>query len=172
MLLLITFVFVALFSSVQSTNLALVFKANNSTCSAACSTSGTKETQDSTDSQDIQQLINATQNNIQAINDIVVSLSHIRNTTTSNAGAINDILLLVEEIFQLLNNGSSILPVPISCQEIKTNRPSGVYLLVTPSGDTNYVYCYMGELCGTGGGWTRLAYLNMSDSTVNCPYWI
>ena len=27
----------------------------------------------------------------------------------------------------------------------------------------------MGELCGTGGGWTRLAYLNMSDSTQNCP---
>ena len=172
MLLLITFVFVALFSSVQSTNLALVFKANNSTCSAACSTCDTKETQDSTDSQDIQQLINATQNNTQVINDIVVSLSHIRNTTTSNAGAINDILVLVEEIFQLLNNGSSILPVPTSCQEIKDkqpNSPSGVYLLVTPSGDTNYVYCYMGELCGTEGGWTRLAYLNMSDSTVNCP---
>ena len=27
----------------------------------------------------------------------------------------------------------------------------------------------LGELCGTEGGWTRLAYLDMSDSTVNCP---
>ena len=27
----------------------------------------------------------------------------------------------------------------------------------------------MEELCGSGGGWTRLAYLDMSDSTVNCP---
>ena len=27
----------------------------------------------------------------------------------------------------------------------------------------------MGELCGSGGGWTRLAYLDMSDATVNCP---
>ena len=27
----------------------------------------------------------------------------------------------------------------------------------------------MGELCGTEGEWTRLAYLNMSDSTENCP---
>ena len=25
------------------------------------------------------------------------------------------------------------------------------------------------ELCGSGGGWTRLAYLDMSDSTQNCP---
>ena len=92
MLLLIVF-FAALFSSVQSTNLGLVFKANNSTCSAACSTCDNKETQDSTDSQDIQQLINATQNNTQAINDIVVSLSHISNTTTSNTGAINNIII-------------------------------------------------------------------------------
>ena len=101
--------FVVLFSSVQSTNLALVFKANNSTCSAACSTCDNKETQDSTVSQDIQQLINVTQNNTQAINDIVVSFSHIRNT----------ILLLVEKILQL-QNGSSISPNPIatSCQEI------------------------------------------------------
>ena len=27
----------------------------------------------------------------------------------------------------------------------------------------------MEELCGSGGGWTRLAYLDMTDSTVNCP---
>uniref|UniRef100_A0A1X7TQN5 Uncharacterized protein n=1 Tax=Amphimedon queenslandica TaxID=400682 RepID=A0A1X7TQN5_AMPQE len=25
------------------------------------------------------------------------------------------------------------------------------------------------EPCGSGGGWTRLAYLNMSDATQNCP---
>ena len=27
----------------------------------------------------------------------------------------------------------------------------------------------MEELCGSGGGWTRLAYLDMTDSTENCP---
>ena len=27
----------------------------------------------------------------------------------------------------------------------------------------------MDELCGSGGGWTRLAYLDMSDATQNCP---
>ena len=162
---------VALFSGVQSTNLALVFKANNSTCSAACSICDIKETQDSTDSQDIQQLINVTQNNTQVINDIVASLSHIKNTTTSNTGTINDILLLVEEILKVQNR-PSISPIPTSCQEIKNKQPnsvSGVYLLATPSGETNYVYCHMGELCGTEGGWARLAYLNMSDTTQNCP---
>lgn len=27
----------------------------------------------------------------------------------------------------------------------------------------------MEELCGSGGGWMRLAYLDMSDSTEMCP---
>uniref|UniRef100_A0A1X7SQN7 Fibrinogen C-terminal domain-containing protein n=1 Tax=Amphimedon queenslandica TaxID=400682 RepID=A0A1X7SQN7_AMPQE len=27
----------------------------------------------------------------------------------------------------------------------------------------------MGTLCGSGGAWTRLAYLDMSDATQNCP---
>ena len=27
----------------------------------------------------------------------------------------------------------------------------------------------MGQLCGSGGGWTRLAYLDMSDATQSCP---
>ena len=173
MLLLIVSISVALFSTAQGTNLALTFNANNSTCSVACSTCDYKETQDNTNisSQDIQQLINTTLTNTQSINDIVVSLSHISNTTTSNTGAINNILLLVEEILQL-QNGSSISPIPTSCQEIKNKQPnsaSGVYLLVTPSGDSNYVYCHMGELCGTERGWARLAYLDMSDSTENCP---
>ena len=53
---------------------------------------------------------------------------------------------------------------PVSCKDIKTvlpNSPTGYYHV--------NIYCNMGELCGTGGGWTRLAYLDMSDSTVNCP---
>ena len=175
MLLSIVSISVALFSTAQSTNLALTFDANNSTCTAACATCDNKETQDNTDifSQDIQQLINTTLNNTQSINhvlqkldNIVISLSHIKNATTSNAGAINDVLLLVEDILQI-QNGSSFSSLPTSCQEIKSkqpNSPSGAYLLATSSGKTNYVYCHMGELCGTEGGWTRLAYLDMSDS--------
>ena len=62
-------------------------------------------------------------------------------------------------------------PLPTSCEEIQTKWPgsiSGYYHIVNKNGPT-YVYCHMGELCGTEGGWTRLAYLNMSDSTESCP---
>ena len=106
---------------------------------------------------------------------LIASLSHIKDTTTTNAGAINDILLLVEGLLIRLHNdssSSSFSPLPISCQEIKNkqpNSPSGVYLLATANDGTKYVYCNMEELCGSGGGWTRLAYLDMTDSTENCP---
>ena len=30
-------------------------------------------------------------------------------------------------------------------------------------------YCDFGILCGSAGAWTRLAYLDMSDATQNCP---
>ena len=59
-------------------------------------------------------------------------------------------------------------PVPVTtCEEIKKNWPcsaSGYYMI-----KGQRVYCNMEELCGSGGGWTRLAYLNMSESTENCP---
>uniref|UniRef100_A0A1X7TN91 Fibrinogen C-terminal domain-containing protein n=1 Tax=Amphimedon queenslandica TaxID=400682 RepID=A0A1X7TN91_AMPQE len=81
-------------------------------------------------------------------------------------------LLLVEDLLMIHNettSGSS--PLPTSCQEVKNkqpNSPSGMYLLETANGTIN-TYCNMEELCGSGGGWTRLAYLDMTDSTVNCP---
>ena len=38
-------------------------------------------------------------------------------------------------------------------------------------GTRQSIYCDMEgqELCGSRGGWTRLAYLDMSDDTQNCP---
>ena len=60
---------------------------------------------------------------------------------------------------------------PISCNDIKKywpDSPSKNYTIVSKEG-TMYIYCNMEELqCGSGG-WTRLAYLNMSNSTENCP---
>ena len=58
-----------------------------------------------------------------------------------------------------------------SCKEIKKywpNTSSKNYNIVY-EGETKNVYCNMEELCGSGGGWTRLAYLDMTDSTHNCP---
>ena len=139
---------------------------NYATCSASCSNDSHNDTL-------LLELLNTTKSNAQAIDGIIRTLFLMKNTTTSNAGAINDILLLVEDLLMLHNEtspGSS--PLPTSCQEVKNkqpNSPSGMYLLETANNGTINTYCNMEELCGSGGGWTRLAYLDMSDSTVKCP---
>ena len=170
---------------ISSSNLALTFDAANNTCTAACTTCSDTSNTDTniynTDELLLNEILNTTRNNDQDIQEIkqkmdgiISSLSHIKETATSNAGAINDILLLVEDLILLHNDSStsSFSPIPTtSCQEIKNkqpNSPSGVYLLETNNG-TKYVYCNMEELCGSEGGWTRLAYLDMSDATENCP---
>ena len=177
-------VIACLLQFIQCSNLALTFDANNSVCTASCSTCSDSNTTliSGANHNDtlLLELLNATRSNEQAIKEtreaidgIIRSLSIIKNTTTSNAGAINDILLLVEDLLMLHNEtspGSS--PLPTSCQEVKKkqlNSPSGMYLLETANNGTINTYCNMEELCGSGGGWTRLAYLDMSDSTVNCP---
>ena len=171
---------------ISSSNLALTFDATNSTCTATCTTcsdnSNTDTNQYNTEDGLIGELLNTTRSKDQDIQEIkqkmdgiISSLSHIKETATSNAGAINDILLLVEDLIMLHNDSSSssFSPIPTSCEEIKNkqpNSPSGVYLLETATNGTQYVYCNMEELCGSGGGWTRLAYLDMTDSTENCPF--
>ena len=62
--------------------------------------------------------------------------------------------------------------IPSSCQDIKDNWPnsgSGYYNIATMNGKTQAVYCQMEGLCNTTGAWTRIAYLDMSDPTQNCP---
>ena len=166
---------------IEGNNLALTFDANNSVCTASCTTCSSDTTPSLTGYNHtfIMELLNVTMSNGQAtketkeaVDGIIRSLSLIKDTITTNAGAINDILLLVEDLVALHNDSSSSFsPLPTSCEEIKNkqpNSPSGVYLLATGN-ETTQVYCNMEELCGSGGGWTRLAYLDMSDATQNCP---
>ena len=116
----------------------------------------------------LNRVVEAVSSSVIKLNSIIGSLSNIQDTSTSTAGVVDAILIVVQELLQLHNISS---PLPTSCKQIiyeKPNSPSGMYLLVTVNG-TITTYCDMGELCGLGGGWTRLAFLDMNDSTVNCP---
>ena len=46
-----------------------------------------------------------------------------------------------------------------------------IIIIVDNGGTRQSIYCDMEEpeLCGSRGGWTKLAYLNMSNDTQNCP---
>uniref|UniRef100_A0A1X7VMY6 Fibrinogen C-terminal domain-containing protein n=1 Tax=Amphimedon queenslandica TaxID=400682 RepID=A0A1X7VMY6_AMPQE len=108
--------------------------------------------------------------NSDSFSGILNTLSNIQDTSSFIAGVVDDILIVVQELL-VAHNISSLLPT--SCKQIKDKNPispSGIYILATANGTSlYYTYCNMEELCGSGGGWTRLAYLDMSDSTVNCP---
>ena len=95
-----------------------------------------------------------------------VTTSCTRDTVTASLAqslhGIADALLANSQ-----QSSCSCQPVPATaCEEIKKNWPSSASGYYTIKGQR--VYCNMEELCGSGG-WTRLAYLNMSESTENCP---
>ena len=119
----------------------------------------------------INKILEITGNSASKLINIVNTLSNLQDTSTSTAGVVDDILLIAQELLVLHNDSTAL---PTSCKEIKERQPlspSGVYLLApaTTGGATYTTYCNMGTLCGSGGGWTRLAYLDMSDATQNCP---
>ena len=113
-------------------------------------------------------ILQITRDSAEKLSNIVNTLSNLQDTSTSTAGVVDDILLIAQELLILHNNSTAL---HTSCKEIKERQPlspSGVYLLANNNA-TYTAYCNMDELCGSGEGWTRLAYLDMSDATQNCP---
>ena len=74
-----------------------------------------------------------------------------------------------------LSSANSILSLHVSassCEEVRILIPSGAsgyYTITTANGTNQEVYCLFDTVCGSDGPWTRLAYLNMSDPTQQCP---
>ena len=114
------------------------------------------------------QILQTTRDSAQKLINIVNTLSNLQDTSTSTAGVADDILLIAQELLVLHNESTAL---PTSCEQVQEqqpNSPSGYYILAGPTG-TFSTYCNMGTLCGSEGGWARLAYLDMTDATQNCP---
>ena len=62
---------------------------------------------------------------------------------------------------------------PRNCSEIlccNSSASSGYYQIQAASGSAVLVYCDMeGTHCGEEGGWMRVAYLNLTDPSSQCP---
>ena len=73
------------------------------------------------------------------------------------------------------SNGQSQNNSAASCKHIYrcslSTAPSGYYWITTSNGTSIRMYCAMNLThCGnTTGGWTRVAYINMTDPTETCP---
>ena len=99
------------------------------------------------------------------LTNIIGTLSDLNVTSTSTAEVADDISQIVQE----LQNATSVRnPIRLlSCKDIKAvlpNSPTGVYHV-----NSRTTYCNMDTLCGSGGGWTRIGYLDMTQPTHSCP---
>ena len=114
------------------------------------------------------QLLESASNSTNRLSNIISSLANLQALGISTSSVVDDILLIVEDLLEL-QNGSIIFNSirPVSCKDIKAvlpNSPTGYYHV-----NSRTIYCNMDTLCGSGGGWTRIGYLNMKDATQNCP---
>ena len=111
--------------------------------------------------------LESAENSLQKLINIIGTLSNFKNTTISTAAVIDDLLLIVEKLSKQQNTSDLFNSItPVSCKDIKSTlprSPTGYYYV-----NGRNIYCNMGELCGSGGGWTRLAYWDMNDSTESC----
>ena len=57
----------------------------------------------------------------------------------------------------------------VSCAALPPSFPSGYYWVGTSNGSAVRVYCDMTRSCGVTGGWRRVAELDMTNSSHQCP---
>ena len=95
---------------------------------------------------------------------------------TSLAGTAQDIRTLIRgNIICPATTGTQTNPAA-SCSSISTNcpdKPSGNYWVRSSSGSAVQVYCDLERVCGCSGdstgGWARIAYLDTTDTSQQCP---
>ena len=97
----------------------------------------------------------------QKLINIVNTLSNLQNASISTAGVANNIRLVLQRF--VLESESVTSRKQLKSQY--PNSPTGYYAL----GSAYTAYSNMDELCGSGEGWTRLAYLDLTDATQNGP---
>ena len=105
----------------------------------------------------INQLVVKDMENRQAIHNLTAILT---SSILENKQALHNLKQVVQESHQIS-----------SCNEIKTAQPgstSGNYNILSSNGTLHQVYCYMEEVCGSSG-WMRVAHLNMTDPSEQCP---
>jgi hypothetical protein len=116
----------------------------------------------------VDQLLVDYQTTSRVLYDVASTVSDIKRTGSSTDGTVDDILLAIESILDLQNKSTVLNSIQtVSCKNIKSiypNSPTGVYHV-----NNRDIYCDMDQLCGSGGGWTRVGYFDMTDATHSCP---
>ena len=89
----------------------------------------------------------------------------------NNEEWLHNLTSSVQENRQAIHNLTQNSHLFHLCSEIKTARPgsaSGNYTILDSTETVRQVYCHMEEVCGSSG-WMRVAHLNMTDPSEQCP---
>ena len=109
---------------------------------------------------------------LQQLNHSLSSLSEkVEEIATSNLSALREQIQQNTLLIKSFNDSgfSMLLPAP-SCAVLPPSSPSGYYWVRNSNGSAVRVYCDMTRSCGgVTGGWMRVAELNMTDSSQQCP---
>ena len=108
----------------------------------------------------------AQSNNIQQLNtSIDTQLSTLQNQTQQLS---NSNTMLQQQLDTALLAGQLSIYLAASCAALPPSSPSGYYWVSTFNGSPTLVYCTMS--CGTlTGGWMRVGFLDMTNSSQQCP---
>ena len=79
--------------------------------------------------------------------------------------------LIRSTVIPTLRGGQTQATPAASCSALPTSCSSGYYWIRSSNGTAVQVYCDMNRVCGCNstGGWTRVANLNMSNPSEQCP---
>ena len=104
---------------------------------------------------------------------VIIKLDEVENRLNKTLDKLTTDMTTIKHILNITDSTTyPSSPLVHSCEEIKANwpdSPSDYYIIADSNGHARHVYCHMEELCDSKGGWMRVAYLNMSDSTEECP---
>ena len=99
--------------------------------------------------------------------------SEIRSLSSEIDRVSRSLSSKVDKIIQSLGGQHSNFPAASCSHIIQSNPyfPSGYYWIRSSSGSAVSVYCDFNRQCGCNGSstWTRVAFINMSDSSHVCP---
>ena len=106
-------------------------------------------------------------------NEILATLMQLEAKSIDSTEAIQNLTTIVQGLAQDMATTDGYRPSPLlhSCEEIKNSWPdssSDYYTIVDTNGCRRHVYCEMEQVCGSRG-WMRVAYLNMTDPSEECP---
>ncbi len=95
----------------------------------------------------------------------------IEDLETSLSGNISPLEKRVSFLTDFIDDLGKFLDFPASsCASLPPSSPSGYYWVRTSNGSAQRVYCGMTRSCGNvTGGWMRVAELDMTNSSHQCP---